>query len=384
MVFFDFILLVFILLYIIRELKIFIIDSSNFVKLFMLLFTLMHFGISFLFAFFLDKFSTINDPIDYYNAALTSKNWLSNFGLGRDFMPFLIYPFVKLKISTIPLFLLFSAISFKGFLLYFKFLNLNSLHKNKYWLLLFYFLPSLHFWTGSIGKEAILVYLLAFILTKINNIKIDFKLLIVFFLMFCLRPHLFFVICLSFVLFYLFDKKSARNLKIKILSGILFSIFFLIPISFLYFLDINFFNFKLFLEGFNNLIIAMKSYGGSKIDLSETNTFSRILYLIFMPLPFLYELKNKAQTVVAFENVIFLILLGSTIFCFYKNKVLKIQLNNQIKFAMIATVLIIVLFGSYLYNLGLGNRMRTMFLPYLIFISVYLINNKPIQFIDEK
>lgn len=348
------------------------------IKCFLILFTVVHFSFSLGYAFFLDKLTSIHDPIDYYNDALNSESWMSSFGLGREFMSFLVYPFAQLGISIISLFVFFAAISFKGFLIFFDLLKLNNLERRNYWLLLFYLLPSIHFWTGSLGKEAVLIYLMAIILSKVKIVKIDFKLFLVSLLMFCVRPHLFLVIILAVGLLFAFGKELPVKTKFKIGFSILLLIALLVPVFFVYFLKIDLFNFSSFVAYFDSFLDTTKLLGESKIDLIETNVFTRILYLVFMPLPFLYTLKNNMQYIVAIENVFFLILFFSSIVGILKSKTKWNNFSNDIKFSLISILMIIILFGSYLYNLGLGNRMRAMFLPYLIYFFISVINSKPI------
>ena len=78
----------------------------------------------------------------------------------------------------------------------------------------------------------------------------------------------------------------------------------------------------------------------------------------------------------AVENMYFIAVLLYAIYYFIKNKVSFIRLRIEQRFAFIASFLLIILFGSYLYNLGLGNRMRVMFLPYLFYVLITVINSK--------
>jgi hypothetical protein len=87
-----------------------------------------------------------------------------------------------------------------------------------------------------------------------------------------------------------------------------------------------------------------------------------------MPLPFLYPFKNMFIVVISIENMYYLLIIGFIIWYSIKFGWHQIKWNSVTKFALIASVLLIVLFGSYLYNLGLGNRMRIMFYPYLFYV----------------
>ena len=92
------------------------------------------------------------------------------------------------------LFLLFATLSFKGFLIYFEMINLDAVRKRSYPLLLFFMLPSIHIWTGMLGKEALLFLWMALLLKKISNRTYDWKMIVLFLMIFFLRPHVFFVL----------------------------------------------------------------------------------------------------------------------------------------------------------------------------------------------
>lgn len=372
------ILLIFLLtLYVIFELvSVIKKTSSQIIILFFVLFTLIHFGFSLGYAYFLDKLTMIHDPIIFYNKARVGNSWLDSFGFGNQFIPFLIYPLVQLNIRIEVLFLLFSTISFKGFLIYFEMLDINKLLNNNRFLLLFYLLPTLHFWTGSIGKEALLVCLMAILLGKIKFMSFDFSFALLLTAIFLIRPHVFFVLILVLSLFFFMGKEVDHKFKIRMVLLVLLSIFVLLPLSLKFFLSID----NLSFESLENYIFKFLEYteakGGSSISLMDTNVISRILYLIFMPLPFLYDFKNKLQIIVSIENVFFLLGILFTLFYIIKNKLKWQNLKYDLRFVLIASLFLIILFGSYLYNLGLGNRMRIMFLPYMFYFFIGILTDK--------
>jgi hypothetical protein len=350
--------------------------SSQIIIYFFVLFTLIHFGVSVGYSYFLDRLTMIHDPIIFYNKALIEKDWLGSFGFGNQFMPFLIYPLVQLNIRIEVLFFLFSTISFKGFLMYFEMLDLNRLKNNNRFLLLFYLLPTLHFWTGSLGKEALLVYLMAIFLCKLKLKSFDFSFVVLLLMIFLIRPHVFFVLILVFSVLFFMSNELDRALKIRMLLFVFLSVMVLLPLSLKFFLRIDILNF----ESLENYIFEFLDFtetnGGSSISLIDTNVISRILYLVFMPLPFLYDFKNKLQIIVSIENVFFLLGFLYTLFYFIKNGLKWQNLKYDLRFALMASLFLIILFGSYLYNLGLGNRMRIMFLPYIFYFFIGVLAAK--------
>lgn len=347
--------------------------TSKIEKTFLIILFIVHFGASITFLFLLDNLPN-NDALKYYNAAIEAPNWLSLFSVGGYFLSFLIYPLVKIKASIAVLFFLFATISFKGFLIYYELLNFKTLSKKGIVLLLFFLIPSMHFWTGFLGKEALLFLLMALVLKHIKLKTVNWKLLLYIGLIFLIRPHVFFIMLLAFLYIFMYEKEVSRTLKRKVfLLSIVCSVLAL-PIVFRYFLKIDTFSINAFQDFFEGLARHGENSGNSKIDLMNTNLFTRIFYLILMPLPFLYDIKNSFQWVTAFENSYYLFIFMFSIYYFVKNKISFKSLKIDQKFAITTSLLLIVLFGSYLYNLGLGNRMRIMFFPYLFYVLITSIN----------
>ena len=368
---------VLLILYVIWILKpIFEKASSIKIQLFLSSVTVIHFSAALFFAYFLEHLTTVNDPINFYNNAVETTNWFSLFNLGSSFISFLIYPFIKLGISIEVLFLVFSTISFKGILMYFELIGIDDLAKKNILLLLFYLVPSFHFWTGFLGKEALLLWLMVLLLKKIKMNTYDWWLFPIGGLLFLIRPHVFFVLLVAIVILFFTDSRFNKRLKTNVVLIGFLSILVLLPVFLKFFLRIETLDSSSIQLYITNFLEITSNRGNTAISLTETTIFTRIFYLVLMPLPFLYDIKNTFQWVVAIENIYFLVALIAGGIYIFKNSKKKYSLSNDLKFAGISAVLLIILFGSYLYNLGLGNRMRIMFFPYLFYFLIQMTNKK--------
>jgi hypothetical protein len=291
-------------------------------------------------------------------------------------MSFLIYPFVQLGVTIEVLFLVFATISFKGFLLYFKMLELKSITKHNWFVLLLFLMPSLHFWTGFLGKEALLFFLMAYILKNVKAKSFNFPFFLAFLIIFFIRPHVFFIVAFGFLIVLLLEKEISKKTKRYLILIPSIIIIALIPIFLKYFLKIDTIDIagiKEYLSSFLNY--TQTNTGNSPISLIDTNLFSRILILLFMPLPYIYAIKNSFQWGIALENVYFLLIFVYSMYCLAVNRIKMNIIRMDIKFALITSVLLVVLFGSYIYNLGLASRMRVMFLPYLLYVLIIAFNS---------
>lgn len=349
--------------------------KSSFYKIYFYLFTIIHFGVAFGFAYFLNKLATINDPHDFYNGALSSNNWFSLFGIGHKFMSFIIYPLVKLNVSIEMLFFICATISYKGYLIYFELLKVHQfIEKQKVFLLLFFLIPSIHFWTVFLGKDPLLFFLMALILKKVVNRKFDYNIVLLLIPIFLIRPHVCFILILSFVIFFLFDKNANAILKRNLIIKSLIVFFCLLPIFFLFFLKMENLSFSALVDYYNNFIAYTLNKGNTSINLTNTNLITRIFYLVLMPLPFLYPIKNEFIFFISIENIYYLIVFTFAIVYYLKNINQIINMKDDSRWTLISSILLILLFASYLYNIGLGNRMRIMFFPYLFYFFNKTIN----------
>ena len=353
---------------------------SKKIKIYLILVVVVHFFMAFVFYFIIDKQNVSIDAVRFYKVALEAENWSRLFGVGNTFMSFIIYPFVKLKLTLSTLFLFFSAISFKGVLIYFELVGIKELQNKNKWLLLLFLTPSLHFWTGFVGKEALLIVLMVLILKKIKFRNFDWQFLLLFVPVFFIRPHVFFVMLLSLGILFLISE-HLNNIQKRILILVTLVLFLvLIPVFLHYFLGIENLNIASLKEYIESFLNYTENNGNTTISLTNTNIIERIFYLVIMPLPFLYAIQNKLQLIVSIENVYYLGVFSIAIVYYIRKGLRFNQLSIELKYVLITSCLLIVLFGSYLYNLGLGNRMRIMFFPYIFY---FLIQTIPKRFNNE-
>ena len=347
--------------------------KDPYLKVGFVIFTITHFLIGSLYAFKLDTLTFINDPKDFFEIALNSQNFFSAFGLGHQFMAFIIYPFVKTGMNIETIFLVFSFISYLGFLNYFELLKIYNLKKYNKLLLLVFLLPTPHIWLASLSKEVIIFYAMSIVLKEVINGKYGIKILISLLFIFLVRPHMSLLIFISILLSFLLGKDLSMKQKIYYLGGVGLMSFLMIYLTSKYFLKIEDINIQTVLEyvyDFYNSRIT-KKVGGSAIDVKNTSLLERMFFLLFMPLPFLYNITNVFQLCSSLENTVLLVCFFVFMYSSLMKKMKSRKLNLRVKVFLYSNVLItIVFFSSYLYNLGLGNRMRIMFLPYVFYIII--------------
>jgi hypothetical protein len=311
------------------------------------------------------------DADHFYNTALTADSWFETFGLGTKFMSFISYPLIKLGCNQLSLFILFSVISFSGFILFLKLLNVSVVRKGFLPVYFFIFLlPSLHFWGGSYSKEALIFPLMIFLLYKIKEKKYKEPLLyIVLLLILFIRPYLFFIVIGAFTV-TLFTEKEKLKTKFLFLGIIVFILVLMTPIL-INFLKIT--SIGSIYKNYRDIAVYASEAGNSSINLLESNYFERLSLVLFRPL--FYDATTFYQYYISVEN---LLVLSTVIYlvCRVRKGSLKKEMF-LVKFSLITSLFVILFLSIYMYNLGLASRMRVMFIPYLFYGLLKVKVNKP-------
>lgn len=334
-----------------------------------LVLTSEHFLAALLFYFLLEYLPN-NDVYKTIETIKNSNSWFEAFSLGGKIIAFICYPFIKIGIHDSLLFFLFSLISFKGVTNYLKLIGIKKLSTIGIPIVLLLFIPTFHFWTGYIGKDAITFLLLSYLLIIIRNRKFNWKLILILSVLFIIRPHVAIVVIIALAITILLDKNYSRMYKFRLTFIGLFACSILIPIVLFYFLKIETLTFNAISNYMDEFIAFTQKEANTSVSLVHTSFFERILYLLIMPLPFLYTINSSFLMLVSIENVFYLLVILYLGYSLYKRDLVFNLKSIDIRFAFIASVLLAILFALYLYNLGLGNRMRVLFFPYIFYVIV--------------
>jgi len=315
------------------------------------------------------------DSFNFYQRAIDSTNIFDYANPGSRFITFLIYPLVKLNFDYFVISLIFSIISFIGFLIFLRQFDCKEFY-NKLLIIILLF-PSLHFWSSGLSKEALVVFFMALVFAQVKKKKplLIWLVISLIFLLF-IRPYLSLIILMSLLItFYIYSKKS-RLYKIKF--ALLSFMFFICSLPILkVFLKIETISIDSISYVFAKINTYSLNHGNSSIPLESTNYLERINIVLYRPF-FLDVNSSLLYYIISFENLLFLITTILFLYLIFRKKTYL----NQISFFLLSTSLLIILFLSlYMYNLGLASRMKVMFIPYLA-LGIYLSQKK--QFFYEK
>lgn len=358
----NYILFIILAIYIFSVSKKYYTKNDTAQKFFLVLFFLVHFS-----AMGFAYNSNIIDAAAFYEIANKADSWFSLLGLGSVFMAFLIYPLVKVGVSLFILFFLFATISYQTFLMLFNQMSKNTEKGISFYGIaltqMLFLLPSLHYWSGFLGKDVLVFFFLTYLLFEIKKkSKVNILHLIVVLIFVLLRPHVFLATLIAFVIYYLTKKNVPKNIKIgfSILSLIIAGV--LMPVL-MFFAHIKTLTLESISEQFRKLnVYAVQS--GSGISLIDTSYPERIWLLLFRPL--FYDAKTIYQYIVSIENsIVLLIFIFGFVYLYSKRK--TIVVSENVKLSLLVGSCILLMIATYIYNLGLASRMRLMFLPLLLY-----------------
>ena len=302
---------------------------------------------------------------------LSSSFWTDFLKPGTDVVRFLTFPLVKF--FGMPFwggFFIFSLLSFSGIALLYRTLMQRAGDSPRHQLLVMVLmlLPNFHFWTSLIGKEAVLIIPIALFIREVSLKKyFSFLLLGSVFFIALIRPHIAFILLLSYVLSLLWTLRLPNRSKAIILGG-----FFAATALFAFLLTrLQDFSggFQRVLQKYEAHIRHFKTTDGY-IPLDEYQLPYKIFTFWFRPLPF--EKVGVLYTVLSIENM-FLLLLSVWV-AVYVVKYFHVLKNRMLFVLPVVFVFIFSLMYVYAYaNYGIIMRTRVMAVPflYLLFMEVF-------------
>lgn len=272
--------------------------------------------------------------------------------------------------------MLFALIGFLGFIYFYviayQLIPFNSKFKGYKLFPLLFFMPNLHFWSSSIGKDTILFMCIGMFCYGLLSVFKKLPLIILALLLsYLIRPHIAFFLLISFGLAYLFGGNVSK-VKRLFFSLILIGVGIVILPTVMEFAKIE----ETSLKGFqdfseNKVSLLSRKHTGSRLDTSSYPFLLKIFSFLFRP--FFFDVRGILGIIASFENVILLILTYKVIF---RNNLIKTFKNAPfvIKGMFIFLLIGTFAFSQFLGNIGIMIRMRNMFLPGMIIFILWSLS----------
>ena len=354
----DYVLILLYVLYILKQFSVYTKINQK-IGIFSLVMGLVHFIITFAsYGFIL---GSVADAKHYYSESISITDWgLSYLSNGTSFIVFLNYMLVQwLQLSFLGCFLVFSFISYLGCLRLFDvIIDLTDRKYNVSYLLLL--LIGTHFWTVSLGKDALMFYAMCCLCYNIYFDKPRSHYILPLMLIGFIRLHVLIFVLVGGGVSYVFTNKKIKTQTKFVFAGlVLGALLFLVPFFLKEIAVTNISDIEGKLQSSMNANVE----GGAGIDLKDANLI--VKWFSYMFRPFVFEARNPMFLVSALENLVWLYIFFIIIRGLFFDKIK----TNYILWSYIGIILACTLPLAYtLANFGISMRQKIMIFPFFLIL----------------
>ena len=354
----DYVLILLYVLYILKQFSVYTKINQK-IGIFSLVMGLVHFIITFAsYGFIL---GSVADAKHYYSESVSITDWgLSYLSNGTSFIVFLNYMLVQwLQLSFLGCFLVFSFISYLGCLRLFDvIIDLTDRKYNVSYLLLL--LIGTHFWTVSLGKDALMFYAMCCLCYNIYFDKPRSHYILPLMLIGFIRLHVLIFVLVGGGVSYVFTNKKIKTQTKFVFAGLVLGVLlFLIPFFLKEIAVTNISDIEGKLQSSMNANVE----GGAGIDLKDANLI--VKWFSYMFRPFVFEARNPMFLVSALENLVWLYIFFIIIRGLFFDKIK----TNYILWSYIGIILACTLPLAYtLANFGISMRQKIMIFPFFLIL----------------
>ena len=354
----DYVLILLYVLYILKQFSVYTKINQK-IGIFSLVMGLVHFIITFAsYGFIL---GSVADAKHYYSESVSITDWgLSYLSNGTSFIVFLNYMLVQwLQLSFLGCFLVFSFISYLGCLKLFDvIIDLTDRKYNVSYLLLL--LIGTHFWTVSLGKDALMFYAMCCLCYNIYFDKPRSHYILPLMLIGFIRLHVLIFVLVGGGVSYVFTNKKIKTQTKFVFAGLVLGVLlFLIPFFLKEIAVTNISDIEGKLQSSMNANVE----GGAGIDLKDSNLV--VKWFSYMFRPFVFEARNPMFLVSALENLVWLYIFFIIIRGLFFEKIK----TNYILWSYIGIILACTLPLAYtLANFGISMRQKIMIFPFFLIL----------------
>ena len=368
----DYVLILLYVLYILKQFSVYTKINQK-IGIFSLVMGLVHFIITFAsYGFIL---GSVADAKHYYSESVSITDWgLSYLSNGTSFIVFLNYMLVQwLQLSFLGCFLVFSFISYLGCLRLFDvIIDLTDRSYNVSYLLLL--LIGTHFWTVSLGKDALMFYAMCCLCYNIYFDKPRSHYILPLMLIGFIRLHVLIFVLVGGGVSYVFTNKKIKTQTKFVFAGLVLGVLlFLIPFFLKEIAVTNISDIEGKLQSSMNANVE----GGAGIDLKDSNLV--VKWFSYMFRPFVFEARNPMFLVSALENLVWLYIFFIIIRGLFFEKIK----TNYILWSYIGIILACTLPLAYtLANFGISMRQKIMIFPFFL-ILFFIVKKRRKSFYEN-
>lgn len=331
-------------------------------------------------------FSRSDSIMYFYKAKYGYSQWFDAFHAGTEFVEWLAYPFVNYLHFNFEMIMFFCTwIGFLGFIYFYCFFKENLRFNPKFegWdaITIFMFLPNMHFWTASLGKGAIIFGGLGLMTYGLSlpGKRIP-QLIIGGFLVYMIRPHIFFALLIGMAVGYVLGREKVPLYQkyLTAIAGIVLSVLFYEKIILYLGYDPN--NLLESFEEESALNVQRLQNAGSAVDMGNYSLPMKLFTFWFRPL--FIDSPNFLGIIVSMENVLYIYMFSKI---FHKDfiKFIK-QAPAMVKMSGIVFFSISISMTYIMSNLGIIIRQKSQIMFYMLFVIVAFLDWQKTQRIKKR
>jgi hypothetical protein len=308
------------------------------------------------------------------NININNNSWFDFADYGANFVLFLNYPLIKLGIPFLGGFLIYGIIGYLGILKWIEFSKkvVGKIYFKGYNVLpILFFLPNLHYWTATLGKEPLVFFAIASIFNYLADFKANLvSTIIAFTILLLIRPHVAILLLISIVSVVLFQKKySLKNRLIFLFSSLTITSILLYMV--LQLALIHNWNWSRVVYS-NNYSILSFSNSKAYVPMLDYSIWYKLFSFNFRPL--FYDSQTIWSLFASIENVIilsFYLLFFILLIVRYKKNIFP----EWMKIVLLFTLLSCLIYVQRYANLGIFMRTKIMFQPFMLIAIISFIQH---------
>lgn len=327
-----------------------------------------------------------SDSKGYFAKALSKylgDNWLNYFGISTKFIEFFSFFLVnRLGFTYESSMVIFSWLGFLGFLLFYIFFRERVLTTPVVFgldiVLLILFLPNLHFWSSSLGKGSLIFFGFGLFFFGVNRPAPRlWALLLGGWIIFQIRPHIFFVILIAIAVAYTF---STRGVAISYRIVILLAAAFLLYYIYEDILTLTGLDDESILDPVISHRASELSKATSGIDIINYSIPEKLFAFWFRPL--FFDVTGILGVIVSFENLFYLLFFirlitpGGIHFLATGDAIVK---TSFLTFVGVSVAL-----AQISGNLGLAMRQKSQVMMLMLFVIIKYMDQKRVDHLRSK
>jgi hypothetical protein len=322
----------------------------------------------------------VSDSHSYWaqNININAYSWFDFADYGANFILFLNYPLLKLGLPFWFGFFIYSLVGYFGILKWIAFSErvLGTLMFKGYDLLpVLFFLPNLHYWTATLGKEPLVFLAIASIFNFLVAVKTGkIQVAIAFLLLLLIRPHVALLLLFSILVVVIFQKKYDLKKRVVLLISSL-GLFSVLSYMVLQLTSIRYWDWNRIVY-FNDYSILSFRNSRAYVPMLDYSIWYQLFSFNFRPL--FFDAYTIWTFLASFENFLQLFFYGFAFVIFIKH-FKKITLPDWAKIVILFTLVSSLIYVQRYANLGIFMRTKIMFQPFM-WVCILLIIKQGLTF----